>query len=197
MTTWSCFTFYATSSLQPTGLTKLKELSEIIQAVSIGIRFDLPNLFIQNLAYAAGAPQAIKPYAPWVQYAIQKITGKRYFCLNIPKAYIPPVCDTLHIVKDNGKGKAPVVPNENAPADAPKVKQTTIEIPQDENPSLKEICLRTQQTLERHIKVDRKEKVHLMTAVNLMHNYAHQVLLLAKEEKNCTWTLLRKDYTWE
>lgn len=61
--------------------------------------------------------------------------------------------------------------------------------------SLYEICVRTQQTLERHIKMDRKEKVELMTELNLIHNHTHQILLHDKNARNCSWNLLRKNYS--
>ena len=35
-------------------------------AISQGIRFDVLDLFIRNLAYAADNPQTLKPYAPWI-----------------------------------------------------------------------------------------------------------------------------------
>lgn len=67
--------------------------------------------------------------------------GKRYLCRFKPKFYIPPVRDTLGIIKDNDKGKAPAVPEGNVPTQVPKIKQTIVQIPQNENPSLYEICL--------------------------------------------------------
>ena len=71
---------------------------------------------------------------------------------------MPPVRDTLCIVKDTHKGKEPVdaAVNASASENAPKVKEARIEIPHEENPSLYEICIRTQQTLDGHIKMDRK-----------------------------------------
>jgi hypothetical protein len=49
--------------------------------------------------------------------------------------------------------------------------------------------------LESHIKLDRKEKVEMMTEINLLHNYARQALLYEKEQKKHSWTLLRKHYS--
>ena len=81
-----------------------------LQALSMGIPFDLEDLFLRNLASAAEYPQVMKPYAPWIQYAIEQITGKRFLCRFKPKVFIPPVRDTLRIVKEKGKGKAPAIP---------------------------------------------------------------------------------------
>ena len=97
--------------------------------------------------------------------------------------------------KKKGRARHLLSPEEIASGQAPKVKQATVEVPHDENPTLYEICLRTQQALERHIKMDRKEKVHLAIEINLLHNTARQALLVAKEEKRRSWVLLRKHYT--
>ena len=82
-----------------------------------------------------------------------------------------------------------------ASAEVPKIKKAKIEIPSEENPSLYDICLCTQQALESHIKLDRKEKLEMMIELNLLHNYARQALLYEKEQKKRSWTLLRKHYT--
>jgi hypothetical protein len=147
------------------------------------------------MAYAADSPQALKPYAPWVMFAIEQLTEKKFLCPHVPKVFIPPVRDTLRIVKDIGKGKTPIDATASASVKAPKVKKATVEIPREENPSLYEICLRTQQALESHIKLDRKEKLEMMTEINLLHNYARQALLYEKEQKKRSWTLLRKHYS--
>ena len=68
-------------------------------------------------------------------------------------------------------------------AGAPKVMKARVEIHSEENPSLYEICLYTKQALESHIKLDRKEKLGLMTELNLLHNYARQTLLHEREAK--------------
>jgi hypothetical protein len=78
---------------------------------------------------------------------------------------------------------------------APKVKKAKVEIPHEENPSLYEICIRTQQALESHIKLDRKEKLELMTELNLLHNHTRQILLYEKEAKKRSYTLLRQHYS--
>jgi hypothetical protein len=161
----------------------------------LGIRFDVPDLFITNLAYAADTPQALKPYAPWIMYAIEQITEKNFFCPHVPKAFIPPVIDTLQAVKDIGKGKAPAEPSATSSGPAPRVKKISVEIHRKENPSLYEICLRTQQALDSHIKLDRKEKVEMMVEMNLLHNYTRQALLHLKELQDRSWILLRKHYT--
>jgi hypothetical protein len=90
------------------------------------------------------------------------------------------------MVKDIGKGKKPVDAPGTASAseNAPKVKKARVEIPREENPSLYEICIHTQQSLESHIKLDRKEKLELMTGLNLLHNHTRQILLYEKEAKN-------------
>ena len=89
--------------------------------------------------------------------------------------------NTLQIVKDIGKGKTPIGATASASARAPKVKKVKVDIPREENPSLYEICLCTRQSLESHIKLDRKENVEMMIEINLLHNYAHQALLYEKE----------------
>jgi hypothetical protein len=66
-----------------------------LYVLSLEIRFDVPDLFITNLAYAADTPQALKPYAPWIMYAIEEITEKNFVCPHMTKAFIPPVIDTL------------------------------------------------------------------------------------------------------
>jgi hypothetical protein len=163
--------------------------------LSIGIRFDVPDLFITNLAYAAETPQALKPYAPWIMYAIEQITERKFFCPHMSKAFIPPVIDTLQAVKDIGKGKTPVDPSATSSGPAPRVKKVNVEVPRKENPSLYEICLRTQQALESHIKLDQKEKVEMMIELNLLHNYTRQALLHVKELQDRSWILLRKHYS--
>ena len=86
-------------------------------------------------------------------------------------------------------GSAPVS------ASALKVKKAKVEIPYEENPSLYEICLCTQQALESHMKLDEKVKLEMMTELNLLHNYARQTLMHEKEQKKRSWTLLRKHYS--
>lgn len=44
-------------------------------------------------------------------------------------------------------------------------------------------------------KMDCKVKVEMMSEINLLHNYARQALLHAKEQHNRSWTLLRKHYS--
>ena len=77
-------------------------------AMSQGIKFDIPGLFIQNIACVAGNPQSLKPYAPSIMFAIDQLTNEKFFRAHIPKKFMPPVRDTLHIVKDIGKGKEPI-----------------------------------------------------------------------------------------
>ena len=154
-------------------------------AISHGIRFNVPDLFIHNLACAADNPQSLKPYAPWIMYAIEQLTNEKFFCPYGPKVFMPPVHDTLRMVKDIGKGKSHVDAAGTASTSetAPKVKKAKVEIPHEENPSLYEICIHTRQALESHIKLDRKEKLELMTMLNSLHNYARQTLLHEKEAK--------------
>ena len=92
---------------------------------------------------------------------------------------MPHVRDTLRIVKDIGKGKEHVDTDAGASAseNAPNIKKARVIIPHKENPSLYEICIRTQQTLERHIIMDRKEKMELLAELNLLHNHTRQILL--------------------
>jgi hypothetical protein len=110
---------------------------------------------------------------------------------------MPPVRDTLCMVKDNRKGKEPVdtAANASASENVPKVKEAWIEIPRKENPSIYDICIHTQQTLERHIKMDGKEKVELMAELNLIHKHTRQIPLHEKDARKRSWTLLRKHYS--
>lgn len=78
-------------------------MANALNVVSNGICFDIPDLFIQNLAYTAESAQALKPYAPWIMFVIVQLTEKKYFCPHVPKVFMPPVRDTLRIVKDIGK----------------------------------------------------------------------------------------------
>ena len=77
-------------------------------AMSQGVRFDIPDLFVRILACAADSPQDLKPYAPWIMYAIEQLTGEHFFCPYVLKIFMPPVRNTLKIVKYIGKGKMPV-----------------------------------------------------------------------------------------
>src|SRR3989337_903490 len=94
-------------------------------AISQGIRFNVPDLFIRNLACAADSPQSLKPYTPWIMFAIEQLIDEKFVWAHFPKVFMPPVRDTLRMVKDIGKGKKPV----NAPGtasaseSAPKVKK--------------------------------------------------------------------------
>jgi hypothetical protein len=95
---------------------------------------------------------------------------KKYFCPHVPKVFMPPVCDTLRIVKDIGKGKTPLDSTASASAHVSKIKKAIVEVPREENPSLYEIGLQTQQALENHIKLDRKVKLEMIVEINLLHN---------------------------
>ena len=48
-------------------------------AISQGIKFDIPDLFIRNLSCAADSPQSLKPYAPWIMFAIEQLTNEKFF----------------------------------------------------------------------------------------------------------------------
>jgi hypothetical protein len=115
-------------------------------AMSQGIKFGIPDLFIQNLACAADSPQSLKPYAPWIMFAIEQLTNEKFFWAYILKAFMPPVRDTLRIVKNIGKGKEPVdtAANASASENAPKIKKARVVIPREENLSLYKICVHTQ-----------------------------------------------------
>ena len=106
-------------------------MGNALLAISQGIQFDVPDLFIQNLACAPESPQSLKPYALWIMYAIEQLTNEKFFCPYGPKNFMPPLRDTLHMVKDIGKGKAPVDTAATASARdfAPKVKKAKVEIP--------------------------------------------------------------------
>ena len=97
MTTKCCSTYCATLSPQ---LPDRKNIGGIVEnrfnATSHGIRFDVPELFIQNMAYAAGGAQASKPYTPWIIYAIEQLTKKKN-CPHVPKAFTPPVRDIYEL----------------------------------------------------------------------------------------------------
>ena len=43
--------------------------------------------------------------------------------------------------------------------------------------------------------MDRKEKVELMTELNLIHNHTRQILLHEKDARKRSWTLLRRHYS--
>ena len=91
-------------------------------------------------------------------FAIEQLTNEKFLCPHVLKVFMPPVHDTLRIVKDIGKGKMPMGATTSPPmSGAPKVKKAKIEIRREENPRLYEICLRTQQALESHIKLEWKE----------------------------------------
>src|SRR3989337_3655637 len=94
-------------------------------SISQGIKFDIPDLFIRNLAYAVDSPQSLKPYAPWIMYAIEQLINEKFIWAHFPKKFMPPVRDTLRMVKDIGKGKKPVDAPGTASASesAPKVKK--------------------------------------------------------------------------
>ena len=80
----------------------------------------------------------MKPYAPWIIYAIEKLIDEKFFCPHVPKVFMPPVRETLCMVKHIGKGKAHVDAASTASTSetAPKVKKTKVKIPREENPSL-------------------------------------------------------------
>ena len=48
-------------------------------SISQGIKFDIPDLFIQNLAGVADSPQSLKPYAPWIMFTIDQLTKEKFF----------------------------------------------------------------------------------------------------------------------
>ena len=100
-------------------------------AISQGIKFDIPDLFIRNLACKTDGPQSLKPYAPWIMFAIEQLTNEKFFWAYILKVFMPPVRDTLRIVKDSGKGKEPVDTTANASMseNALKVKEAKVVIP--------------------------------------------------------------------
>ena len=106
-------------------------LGNALLAISQGIWFDVPVLFIRNIACAAESPQSLKPYAPWIMYAIEQLINEKFFHPYGLKVFMPPVRDTLRMVKDIGKGKAPVdtAATASAPDFAPKVKKAKVEIP--------------------------------------------------------------------
>lgn len=43
-------------------------MANAFNATYHGIRYDVPDLFIQNMVYAASGAQAFKPYALWIMY---------------------------------------------------------------------------------------------------------------------------------
>ena len=52
-------------------------MGNALLATTQGIRFDIPDLFIRNLAYVADSPQVLKPYAPWIMYAIEQLLEEK------------------------------------------------------------------------------------------------------------------------
>ena len=110
-------------------------------SISHGIKFDIPDLFIRNMACAVDSPQSLKPYAPWIMCAIEQLTNEKLFWAYEPKVFMPPIHDILRIVKDNKKGKEHVDTAANASAfeNAPKYKEARIEI--DHGPCFGSITL--------------------------------------------------------
>ena len=78
-------------------------------------------------------------------FAVEQLTNEKFFWAYILKVFMPPVRDTLHIMKDSGKGKEPVdnAADDSASENAPEVMEAKVVIPRKENPSLYEICIRT------------------------------------------------------
>ena len=85
--------------------------------------------------------------------------------------------------------------NASASENTPKFKEAKVEVPREENPSLYEICIRTQQTLERHIRMDQKEKMELLAKLNLLHNHTRQILLHEKDARKRSRTMLRRRFS--
>ena len=55
-------------------------MANALLAIAEGICFDVPDLFIRNLVCAAGSPQALKPYAPWVMFVIKQLIEEKFLC---------------------------------------------------------------------------------------------------------------------
>jgi hypothetical protein len=53
-------------------------MGNALLAISQGICFDVPDLFIRNLACAADSPQSLKPYAPWIMFAIEQLINEKF-----------------------------------------------------------------------------------------------------------------------
>ena len=132
MTTKYFFTFCANTIMPTNRPNSIKGImGNALLAMSQEIKFDIPDLFIQNLACAADNPHSLKPYAPWIMFAIEQLTNEKLFWAYIPKVFMPPVRHTLHIVKDSGKGKEPVdnAANASASENASEVKEAKVVIP--------------------------------------------------------------------
>ena len=100
------------NSLTPTNRpgTNHGIMANALLATTQGIRFDIPDVIIRSLAYAADSPQALKPYAPWVMFSIEQLIEEKILFPHIPKVYMPSVHDTLRIVNDIGKGRYRMMP---------------------------------------------------------------------------------------
>jgi hypothetical protein len=85
------------NSLTPTNQTESIGgiVANALHALFLGIWSDLPILFILNMAFAVENAQALKPYAPWIMYAIEQLAGKNFFCPHKPKFFTPTIRDTL------------------------------------------------------------------------------------------------------
>lgn len=86
-------------------------------------------------------------------------------------------------MKGNDKGKSITEPEMKACAKYVPTKKKNIEIPKEENTLLYEVCVGTQQLIDKHMRQDRKEKEHLDAEINHIANTACQIILVAKEEK--------------
>ena len=62
-------------------------MGNALLATAHGIRLDILDLFIRNLACAADSPQALKPYAPWVMFAIEQLIEEKFLCPIVQKFY--------------------------------------------------------------------------------------------------------------
>lgn len=70
-------------------------VANALLAIIEGIRFDVPYIFIRNLAYVVDNPQALKPYAPWIMFSITQPFEEKFFCPYVSNVFMHPVHDKL------------------------------------------------------------------------------------------------------
>lgn len=142
-------------------------LCNTLYAISCGYVFDVEDLFIRILVHAANEHLAPKVFAPWIQKMINLCLRKEYLAKEVPEKFIPPVRDTLQVMKDMSKGKAIVDSSSKIAKQFPRPQIPERKmVSKPSVPSHLEISLHTQQLLEKQIHQDQKEKEHLACDLN-------------------------------
>lgn len=147
-------------------------LRNTLYAISLSEIFDIEDLFLRSLVGAAEYPRSPKVYAPWIQMLISYGSRQEVYCRHGPKYFTPPVRNTLHVTKDNDKGKSISPPEMKKAHETIHIKKKDVLIPKHKNPLLFEVCVRTQQMIDKHLHEDRKEKEPLDAEVNHIANAA-------------------------